>query len=139
MEGWTNSILRAESKQQSKSKREVSASADFTKSAPLYKNYPMLTKTHQFQTMGLVRCFQTHVHVCFCWGIREGGHPEQGTTPSVSLDSHMEKLYGVQMSHAPPPLLPLLHLVHDPMSITGTLSSHMENSFVVTMLQMVSA
>lgn len=77
--GWNgrmdNTILRAGTKQESKSKWEVSASADFSLSLSLYKNYLILTKTLQFQTIG----FWTHVHVRFCWGIREGRHPESRT------------------------------------------------------------
>lgn len=49
----TTCILRTGSRQESKSKCEASASANFTESAPPYKNYPMLTKKRPVSDGGI--------------------------------------------------------------------------------------
>lgn len=105
MEGWTNSTLRAGSKQESKTKGEASVSADFTEQFPLYRNYPMLTKTSSFSLWDWSDTSR-HTHVCVCVfliGHQEGQAPRaEHYTLNVTFDSHMEGVYGVSKSRDPP-------------------------------------
>lgn len=83
---------------------------DFTEPACPCKNYPMLTKAPQFQPMG---CYWTHT--CGFAGI--AGYTQISAVHlSLTWLPQRRAIWGSNGTRSPP-LLPLLHLPHDAISI----------------------
>lgn len=108
MEGCSNSILRTGNKQESKSKCDVSAQLDFTEPVRPYKNYPK-PKPLIVSAYGMLLDIHTHGFV----GVA-GNTQITAVHLSLTWLPQRRSIQGSNGTHSP--LLPLLHLPHDPIS-----------------------